>query len=82
MVCFSKDVKVSVKVRRTLSSVVTSSSNSRQCTDQSWMTDQMLSGNGQHQRWAASGNHRGERLVREVTGSRGAAEEQQGGDVD
>jgi hypothetical protein len=30
-------------------------SDSGQRIDQSWMTDQMLSGNGQHQRWAASG---------------------------
>jgi hypothetical protein len=51
-------------------------------TDQSRMTDQVSSGNCQHQRWAASGEHRGERLVREVAGSRGAAGGQQGGDVD
>ncbi len=51
-------------------------------TDQNRMTDQVLSGNGQHQRWAASGKHRGKRLVREVAGSRGAAGGQQGGDVD
>ncbi len=57
-------------------------SDSRRRTDQSRMTDQVLSGNGQHQRWAASGDHRGERLVREVAGSRGAAGGQQGGDVD
>jgi hypothetical protein len=30
-------------------------SNSRRCIDQSRMTDQVSSGNGQHQRWAASG---------------------------
>ncbi len=46
------------------------------------MTDQVSSGNGQHQRWAASGEHRGKRLVKEVAGSRGAAGGQQGGDVD
>jgi hypothetical protein len=51
-------------------------------TDQSWMTDQVLSGNGQHQCWAASSKHRGERLVREVAGNRGAAGGQQGGDID
>jgi hypothetical protein len=51
-------------------------------TDQSRMTDQVSSGNGQHHRWAASGKHQGERLVREVAGSRGAAGWQQGGDVD
>jgi hypothetical protein len=28
--------------------------DSGQCTDQSQMTDQVSSGNGQHQRWAAS----------------------------
>jgi hypothetical protein len=50
-------------------------------TDQSRMTDQVSSGNGQHQRWAASGKHQGKRLVREVAGSRGAAGVQQGGDV-
>jgi hypothetical protein len=48
-------------------------------TDQSRMTEQVLSGNGQHQRWAASGKHQGKRLVREVAGSRGAAGGQQGG---
>ncbi len=46
------------------------------------MTDQVLSGNGQHQSWVVSGKHQGKRLVREVAGSRGAAEGQQGGDVD
>jgi hypothetical protein len=51
-------------------------------TDQSQMTDQVLSGNGQYQRWAASGKHQGKWLVREVAGSRGAAGGQQGGDVD
>jgi hypothetical protein len=56
--------------------------DSGQRTDQSWMTDQVLSSNGQHQRWAASGKHRGKRLVMEVAGSRGAAGGQQGGDVD
>jgi hypothetical protein len=30
-------------------------SDSGQRTDQSWMTDQVSSGNGQHQRWAVSG---------------------------
>jgi hypothetical protein len=30
-------------------------SDSGQSTDQSWMTDQVSDGNGQHQRWAASG---------------------------
>ncbi len=39
------------------------------------MTDQVSSGNGQHQCWVASVKHRGKRLVREVAGSRG----QQGG---
>jgi hypothetical protein len=29
--------------------------DSKQCTDQSWMTDQVLSGNGQHQHWVAGG---------------------------
>jgi hypothetical protein len=29
--------------------------DSGRCTDQSWMTDQVLGGNGQHQHWAASG---------------------------
>ncbi len=43
------------------------------------MTDQMSSGNGQHQHWVVSGEHRGKRLVREVAGSRGAAGGQQGG---
>jgi hypothetical protein len=43
------------------------------------MTDQVLSGNARHQRWAVSGKHQGERLVREVAGSRGAAGGQQGG---
>jgi hypothetical protein len=51
-------------------------------TDQSRMTDQVSSGNGQHQRWVASGKHQGEQLVREVAGSRGAAGGQQGGDID
>ncbi len=32
-------------------------SDSGQCTDQSRMTDQVSSGNGQHQRWAASGKY-------------------------
>jgi hypothetical protein len=58
-------------------------SDSGRCTDQSQMTDQVSSGNGQHQRWAASSEHRGKRqLVREVAGSRGAAGGQQGGNVD
>jgi hypothetical protein len=51
-------------------------------TDQSRMTDQVSSGNGQHQRWVASSKHQGEWLVREVAGSRGTAGGQQGGDVD
>ncbi len=51
-------------------------------TDQSRMTDQVSSSNGQHQRWVASGKHWGKWLVREVAGSRGAAGGQQGGDVD
>jgi hypothetical protein len=51
-------------------------------TDQSRMTDQVLSSNGQHQRWVASSKHQGKRLVREVAGSRRAAEGQQGGDID
>ncbi len=51
-------------------------------TDQSRMTDQVLSGNGQHQRWAASGKHQGKWLVREVACSRGAAGGQQGRDID
>jgi hypothetical protein len=51
-------------------------------TDQSRMTDQVSSGNGQHQHWAASDEHQGKWLVREVAGSRGAAGGQQGGDVD
>jgi hypothetical protein len=55
---------------------------SARCTDQNRMTDQVSSGNGQHQRWVASSKHQGERLVREVAGSRGAAGGQQGGDVD
>jgi hypothetical protein len=56
--------------------------DSGQHTDQSRMTNQVSSGNGQHQRWAARGKHQGKRLVREVAGSRGAAGGQQGGDVD
>ncbi len=51
-------------------------------TDQSWMTDQVSSGNGQHQHWAANGKHQGKWLVREVAGSRGAAGGQKGGDLD
>ncbi len=51
-------------------------------TDQSRITDQVSSGNGQHQHWAASGKHRGEGLVREVAGSKGAAGGQQGGGID
>jgi hypothetical protein len=39
------------------------------------MTDQVLSGNGQHQRWAVSGEHQGKQLVREVAAAGG----QQGG---
>jgi hypothetical protein len=50
-------------------------------TDQSQMTDQMSSGNGQHQCWAASGKHPGKWLVKEVASSRGAAGGQQGGDI-
>jgi hypothetical protein len=46
------------------------------------MTDQVSSGNGQHQHWAVSGKHRGKRLVREVAGRMGAAGGQQGGDID
>ncbi len=42
-------------------------------TDQSQMTDKVSSGIGQHQRWVVSGKHQGERLVKEVAGSRGAA---------
>jgi hypothetical protein len=57
-------------------------SDSGRRTDRSRMTDQVSSGNGQYQHWAASGEHQGKRLVREVAGSRGAAGGQQGGDVD
>jgi hypothetical protein len=57
-------------------------SDSGRRTDQSRMTDQVLSGNGQHQRWVASSEHRGKRLVRDMAGSRRAAGGQQGGDVD
>jgi hypothetical protein len=57
-------------------------SDSGRRTNQSWMTDQVSSGNGQHQRWAVSSKHRGEWLVSKVAGSRGAAGGQQGGDVD
>ncbi len=46
------------------------------------MTDQVSSGNGQHQHWAASSKHQGKRLVREEAGSRGAAGGHQGGDID
>jgi hypothetical protein len=46
------------------------------------MTDQVSSGNGHHQHWAASGEHQGKQLGREVAGSRGAAGGQQGGEVD
>jgi hypothetical protein len=51
-------------------------------TDQSQMTDQVSSSNGQHQRWVVSGKHQGKRLVKEVAGSRGAAGGQQGGGID
>ncbi len=57
-------------------------SDSGRCTDQSWMTDQVSSGNVQHQHWAASSKHQGKRQMREVAGSRGAAGGQQGGDAD
>jgi hypothetical protein len=57
-------------------------SDSGRRTDQSQMTDQVSSGNGQHQHWTASGKYQRKWLVREVTGSRGAAGGQQGGDVD
>jgi hypothetical protein len=56
-------------------------SDSRRC-NQSRMTDQVSSGNGQHQRWEASGKNQGKWLVREVASSRGAAGGQQGGNVD
>jgi hypothetical protein len=54
--------------------------NSGWCIDQRWMTDQVSSSNGQHQRWGASGEQQA--LVREVAGSRGAAGGQKIGDVD
>jgi hypothetical protein len=55
-------------------------SDSGRCTDQSWMTDQVSSGDGQHSvgRQAASIKP----IVREVAGSRGATGRQKGGDVD
>ncbi len=50
------------------------------CTDQSRMTDQVSSGNGNTSVGRQAANS--ERLVREVAGSRGAAGGQQGEDVD
>jgi hypothetical protein len=49
--------------------------DSGQHTDQSWMTDQVSSGDGQHQRWAASGKHQAasEGSGWQQGGSRGAA---------
>ncbi len=49
--------------------------DSGQCTEQSWMTDQVSSGDDQHQHWAASGKHQAasEGIGWQLGGGRGAA---------